>query len=92
VTALYIAVSSGMAWGVGGGGEETGPARAIDDARRELVRVGRGMFWFPEEALEVLANASAFQVIRATREEALRVVKEGPLPWPLEFSGPEGGR
>lgn len=87
MSALYIAVSCGFAWGVGGGGPETGPARAIDDARRRLVWAARRLLISPE-ASEILARASTFEIIPATREEAKRVVNEGPLPWPPEAPSP----
>jgi hypothetical protein len=85
MSALYIAVSSGMAWGVGGGGEETGRDRAIHDAVQQFVNEG-ARWGLAAEDSAVLAVFCPWETFRATREEALRVVKEGPLPWPPEES------
>src|ERR1700678_2828553 len=89
MTTLYVAVSNGYAWGIEGGGEETGPARAIRDAKLQLVFATYP--WWPRdreglaEAEEMATAWCEFRAVPATREQALRVVREGPLHWPHEL-------
>jgi hypothetical protein len=81
VTTLYVAVSNGFAWGVGGGGTQTGPDRAIEDATRELVTEAE-RWGLTQEQGRVLATLCPFDVLQVTHEQAKRVAL-GERAWPL---------
>jgi hypothetical protein len=77
---LYVAVSSGFAWGVGAGGEGTGPERAIADAIRELTAAAT-VWGLTKWQGGFLISFCSFETFEVSHEQARFIAEHSPTTW-----------